>query len=71
MPTLIGKTHFDRTGFCMATAEAVDADLIVPPLDEDREDHLSAGGPPLADPIGRPSETERGRIVWPYVIFLS
>jgi stearoyl-CoA desaturase (delta-9 desaturase) len=51
----------------MATVTPPDLPAIVP-LDEDAENHLVDSGPPLADPIGRPPECERGKIVWGYVI---
>ena len=38
------------------------------PLEEDAEDHLAPGEPAPADPIGRPPEAERGRVLWPYAL---
>src|SRR5262245_54853927 len=37
------------------------------PLEEDREDHLTPAGQAARDPIARPAEAERGRILWPYL----
>jgi stearoyl-CoA desaturase (delta-9 desaturase) len=42
-------------------------EVVIVPLEEDAENHFPAGGQPFADPIGRPPETERGRIIWPYL----
>lgn len=50
----------------MATASPPDP-TVIPPLDEDGEDHLALGEPVLGDPIGRPPDAERGRIVWAYL----
>lgn len=44
------------------------ADLVIVPLEEDAEDHL--GGRLAVDPIGRPPDTDRGRILWPYLGFV-
>src|SRR5580704_14951611 len=38
------------------------------PLDEDAEDHLLADPVPAFDPIARPADADRGRILWPYVL---
>jgi stearoyl-CoA desaturase (delta-9 desaturase) len=40
------------------------------PLDEDSERHLTAGETPARGPIPRPATSERGRIVWPYLLGL-
>src|SRR5439155_14586433 len=38
------------------------------PLAEDSENHLLAAAAPTFDPIARPADADRGRILWPYVI---
>jgi stearoyl-CoA desaturase (delta-9 desaturase) len=37
-------------------------------LAEDHEDHLSAAGHMVGDPIARPDGVDRGRIIWPYAL---
>ena len=51
----------------MATASLPDDPSIVP-LPEDAENHLAPGARGIADPIGRPADCDRGKIVWGYVI---
>jgi stearoyl-CoA desaturase (delta-9 desaturase) len=44
-------------------------DALAPvPLAEDAECHQTSGQPPPADPISRPEGTDRGRIIWPYLL---
>src|SRR4051794_6779358 len=41
------------------------------PLEEDHEDHLVCAEGPAGDPIGKPPEAERGRIIWPYAVAVA